>query len=388
MLQDIWLARHPEEFARRFPAWYWLYFEIAEFRVTREKTCSVLGVESTLLAQCERSPAAIHTKSGAYNLLDLIAIDSISKARQAMLPYEYLIRHVINWGNLAWQALVGAVRGRDVWIAVVPEKNGHYGPYFLSDDLNHPTDATPINLGSSVRRVLLENNWPRISVAEGTDGQWVFSFGGCGRLLLEPLPKEDEGLCWPEIVEDAEMAAYRQLSSKNIHDVDPIYHLTPMWSEDPAVLKARIDEAIDELLAVNLDSRVPSDVRQMFEVMKGSLAYGFFYRPLTTFAASQVYSIEDAALHHRCVQAGIKPPKTFQKRIDALLRAGIIPPYEAHVWNAKRELRNSVAHRTHQWLMWPGMDFGTIQLAALDINRLFTPIFGDEPSAAGPPAHD
>jgi hypothetical protein len=338
----------------------------------------LLGVEPEFLAQCEQAPAAIHAKAGAYNLLDLITITAIEQARKINLPYEFLMRHVLGWSDLSWQALVGAVRGQNIWIAVVPEKSAYYGPYFISKDSSHPSDGAPVNLGDAARRILFENKWPRMTVEENGEGQWEFSFSGCGRLLLETLPREGEESGWPARIEGPNTTAYRRLSSQNIREIDPVYKATTMWSDDPAVLKKRIDEAVDELLAVNLDHRVPSDVRQMFEVMKGAVAYGYFYRPLTTFAASQVYAIEDAALHHRCVQSGIKPPKTFHKRIDVLLRAGIIPPYEADIWHAKRKLRNSVAHRTHQWLMWPGMDFGMVELSALDINRLFAPIFAEE----------
>lgn len=202
MLQDIWLTRQPEEFARRFPAWYWLYFEVSEVRVTREQACAVLGVEPDFLARCEQVPAAIHPKAGAYNLLDLIAIAAISQARAEQLPYEFLIRHVLGWNGLAWHALVGAVRGRNIWMAVCPDKKAYYGPYFVSDDFPHPADATLINLGGSVRRVFLENKWPRMTVKAEEPGSWSFSLDGCGRLLLEPLPREGEEPGWPARVED------------------------------------------------------------------------------------------------------------------------------------------------------------------------------------------
>lgn len=377
MLQDIWLTRSPEQFARRFPAWYWLYFEISELRISQERACITLDVDHAFLEQCERIPAAIHPKAGTYNLLDLVAMSAIAQARNENLPHEFLIRHVLDWSGLAWQALVGAISGRDIWIAIIPEKNAYYGPYFLAEDFKHPADATPINLGRSVRRIFLENKWPRISTVVTETGSWNIQLEGSGSLLLEKLPPEGEDVGWPAKSEEPWMSDFRQLTSKNILEVDPIYRATPMWSDDPVTLNSRIAEAIDEVLAVNLDSRVPLDIRQMFEVMKGALAYGFFYRPLTTFAASQVYSIEDAALHHRCKLAGITPPKEFHRRIEALLRAGIIPPYEANLWHTKRQLRNDVAHRTHQWLLWPGMDFSTVELAALDINSLFVPIFAE-----------
>ena len=90
--------------------------------------------------------------------------------------------------------------------------------------------------------------------------------------------------------------------------------------------------------------------------------------------------IADAALHHKCKELGINDKGwNFKKRIGVLSKRGVIHPDEAILWNAKLNLRDSVAHQTHRPLDYPPNEFSTLQTVADDISRLFIPRFAKRP---------
>ncbi len=67
------------------------------------------------------------------------------------------------------------------------------------------------------------------------------------------------------------------------------------------------DEWMRHILKPNLIDEVPKDIRALFEVARGAIAYGYFFYPLYTLAEEQLYRVVEAAVtssvkkweHHR-----------------------------------------------------------------------------------------
>lgn len=145
------------------------------------------------------------------------------------------------------------------------------------------------------------------------------------------------------------------------------------------------DMWIAEVMRPQLNARVPEEVIRMFEVARGSIAYGWYFYPLLTLASEQLYRVQEAAVRERCKLAGIpleeagKDGKLRARRFADLLRdlkqRGIVPA-ESHIrWDAVRKLRNASSHPQKQSIMLPAEALGGIEGTVWLINQLF----GDVP---------
>ena len=68
-----------------------------------------------------------------------------------------------------------------------------------------------------------------------------------------------------------------------------------------------------------LSKSVPKNVRTLFEVARGSLAYGYFFYPLYTLACEQLLRVAEAAVSEKCrmLRASPKKPKTLKRRLSS-----------------------------------------------------------------------
>lgn len=122
-----------------------------------------------------------------------------------------------------------------------------------------------------------------------------------------------------------------------------------------------------------LQPAVPEDVRNLFEVARSSLAYGYFFYPLYTLAVEQLYRVAEAAIVHKC-KLGQAPNSahTFAKKIEWLVQIGIIPKTEREWWHSIRMGRNWASHPESQTILTPGIVIGILQSVTAKINLLFS----------------
>lgn len=129
---------------------------------------------------------------------------------------------------------------------------------------------------------------------------------------------------------------------------------------------------VKDILSINLDERVPEDIRKMFVVARGAVVYGILFYPLFALANEQLYRIADAAVVHRCRQ--LKAPKRLrgmEERLDWLLKENILSPLGRSIWDAIRRLRNSASHADGQSLVWAATPVGHLSQIVIDIEALF-----------------
>ena len=166
---------------------------------------------------------------------------------------------------------------------------------------------------------------------------------------------------------------FKRLSAENwqMPDVTKFYpNLTPeTWSK--------------RYLLPQLDPKVPTEIAALFEVARGSMIYGWYFYPLLTLAAEQLYRVVEAAARQHCETAGIpthKPAKpgkaatratNFDENIKALVKTGIISQPDLIRWDATRQLRNWASHPNRQLIQDPGQARSALKTSAELINRLF-----------------
>ena len=130
---------------------------------------------------------------------------------------------------------------------------------------------------------------------------------------------------------------------------------------------------LDMLSEPELSQNVPREVKRLFETARGATAYGWFFYPLFALAAEQCYRVIETAVSEKCLQMDGPPRRTpLKRKVDWLIAKGVIPKEKKSVWNALRELRNTVSHPEYQCIYDPGQSVGTLHTCADNINSLFT----------------
>ncbi len=133
------------------------------------------------------------------------------------------------------------------------------------------------------------------------------------------------------------------------------------------------DEWVRHILKPNLIEAVPADVRALFEVARGAIAYGYFFYPLYALAEEQLYRVVEAAVTFKCKEMGAPQKiRNFWQKVNYLTDNKVIPKQEEELWHAIRKLRNMSSHPKFQTIISPGNAISTLERTAEKINFLFS----------------
>lgn len=132
------------------------------------------------------------------------------------------------------------------------------------------------------------------------------------------------------------------------------------------------DQWASMILRVELDSSVPEDVRNLFEVAQGVLCYGCYFYPLYTLGHEQMFRVLEAAISAKCVALGVPTKCTsLFARLGWLKDTGHISVALYGMLNAARNLRNSASHSKAQNLVLPMDAISTVEQTADLITQIF-----------------
>lgn len=130
------------------------------------------------------------------------------------------------------------------------------------------------------------------------------------------------------------------------------------------------------LLGVSVSPEVPEEVRDMWTIARGILLYGWFFYPLYAVGDRELHRVADAAALHRYPQAdgprtqnGHWP--TLQRRIEWLIKRGIIRREAAGRWDAIRQLRNEGTHADFAHIATPLDAVQSLEILRDEIDALF-----------------
>jgi hypothetical protein len=112
-------------------------------------------------------------------------------------------------------------------------------------------------------------------------------------------------------------------------------------------------------------------VHALFEVARGSLAYGYFFYPLYALAGEQLFRVAEAAVSAKCNLLGAPKKLNFYKRLKFLLDNKVISNQEYFEWESIRKLRNVSSHPQQQNILPPGTVSMLLGRVADKINALF-----------------
>jgi hypothetical protein len=124
-------------------------------------------------------------------------------------------------------------------------------------------------------------------------------------------------------------------------------------------------------LAVSLDSQIPEEVRDLFEVARGVCLYAWFFYPLYHLGEEQLFRVGDTAVAAKCAAMNGPKDASFKARLDWLLRQGVIDVGSHFRWDAVRNLRNIGSHPDFQSLHPPASVLTSFMRMADRINALF-----------------
>lgn len=134
-------------------------------------------------------------------------------------------------------------------------------------------------------------------------------------------------------------------------------------------------------LAIRLDPRVPQDVARLFEAARGSMLYGYFFRPLLATGVEQCYRVLESGARARCTQIGLAVffndsqgkthPLSFGHNLNALVKQGLIEAADLILWQQARELREWVAEPEHQAVLTLNHGVTALSRAAELLEKLF-----------------
>lgn len=164
----------------------------------------------------------------------------------------------------------------------------------------------------------------------------------------------------------------KEISLDNICERDLILNNFLKITQDGQRKPIDLSDYLNDIMAPHLIGTVPKEIKILFEVARGTMAYGYFYYPLFAIGLEQLFRVTEAAVSHKCKALGASPKiKTFAEKINWLVERGIISNNEKNFWHASRVLRNIASHPDRQMLVPPGMCISLLKKMALQINSIF-----------------
>ena len=166
---------------------------------------------------------------------------------------------------------------------------------------------------------------------------------------------------------------FKEITPSNWLERDDVLRGFVRMSSDGQSQPITGDEYLRDILRPKLLESVPTGVQALFEVARGAMVYGYFFYPLYTLAAEQLFRVAEAAVAHKCKALGApRSRRDFEKRIRWLVEEEVIPSSEFLRWGAIRELRNAASHPERQSIFTPGQAIGMLEGIAVQINSLFS----------------
>ena len=172
----------------------------------------------------------------------------------------------------------------------------------------------------------------------------------------------------------------KRLTAENWLEPDPVSTLLGVMDRrDGSVRPLAPGDYVQPALQPQLGRMVPEDICDLYEVARGTLAYGFYFYPLLTLAADQCFRVAEAAVNLKAEELSCpKRVSSFGAKIDWLVAAGAIPSHDQESWHGLRHLRNEGSHPRRQHIFTPGIAFNTFHHVAELVNT----VFASEPSSA------
>jgi len=130
---------------------------------------------------------------------------------------------------------------------------------------------------------------------------------------------------------------------------------------------------LKRILDIVLSEPVPLTVRNLFEVARNAMIYGYFYYPLYTLAVEQIHRVGECAIKEKAKQSNcnVNEKTTFNQCLELLKKCEILDDESFKKWESMKSLRNHSSHPDKYTLLPTEMIIQYVKNFAEIINRLF-----------------
>lgn len=165
---------------------------------------------------------------------------------------------------------------------------------------------------------------------------------------------------------------YKEITPENLLEPDPILrHLVKVFP-DGSTQPLTNNDYLPAIFEPEFKEAVPEEVRKLYEVARGAMAYGYYFQPLYALATEQLFRVAETAVKLKCQSMGApKSRDNFYKMVKWLIEKEVIPASEKDKWDIVRNLRNKSSHPKGQTLLIPGNAISFLNGIAEQINDLF-----------------
>ena len=166
---------------------------------------------------------------------------------------------------------------------------------------------------------------------------------------------------------------FKKLTLENWLDIDPGCTQFVSVKPDGTSQSISATDWAGKILAIEMPEAVPQDVKNIFDVARGTLCYGCYFYPLYTLGSEQCFRVLEAALRHKCRDLGApeRVRRRFGGMVDWLVTQGIIRDEQRVRWDAARRLRNMASHPERQSIKMPTMAVHELSIAVEMTTSLF-----------------
>ena len=166
---------------------------------------------------------------------------------------------------------------------------------------------------------------------------------------------------------------FKRLSAENWLTPDSTVQAFVRIAPDGSTHNISGEEWLRDILHAQIHESVPLEIRKMFEVARGVMAYGYYFYPIYTLGIGQLFRVVESAVSLKCeMLAAPSSVKTFNQKITWLTQRGVIPENKSLHWTGLRKLRNLFAHPEMQSIYMPIEALKYIASMSEDINSLFS----------------
>ncbi len=171
----------------------------------------------------------------------------------------------------------------------------------------------------------------------------------------------------------------KKLNKENWLIVDPDgSSFLSIEHDEGTISRTSGEDWLELFLRPQLSENVPKDIHDLFEVVRGSLPYGYFFYPLFTLASEQLYRIGETAIGLKYIGVG-GPPKSVKGKDVSLYDQLIwlrdnnyLSTWDWKDWNIVRKGRNYFSHPKSPDVFPPGAVVAFVNSMVERINKLFS----------------
>jgi hypothetical protein len=141
------------------------------------------------------------------------------------------------------------------------------------------------------------------------------------------------------------------------------------------------EEWLDLILTPRLSQNVPAEIERGFEIVRGTMSYGWYFNPLIPLALDQIYRLLETSLRLKLTRLGISPDFTgstgrprkrkIEELTAELIQRRIISKAEEDRILGIRNLRNGVCSPKNSTINPPDEVCQWLQTASDLINSIF-----------------